>query len=149
MSATQTYSTEAQLLQNTPKEFPNAIYAAGRLKRSRNTITMASQEAASTITCLPIPAGSVFAFGIINASATLGSTTLQIGFVTYPATDPDRLRADATFTAATATLFGDAAALAVDDEPSTQAMTPVITVGTATMPSSGTLVVDFYYSQAS
>lgn len=140
---TTTYSTEAALLQTTPKTFPNAAYAQGRLKRSRNTIVMASQLAADIIKCLPLPIGMVFAFGIINASATLGSTTLKIG---YSGTT-EAYRADATFTAAVATMFG--LSPEADNDPSTSVIEPLITVGTATMPSSGTLVVDFYYSQAS
>lgn len=138
-----TYSTEAALLQTTPKTFPNAAYAQGRLKRSRNSITMASQASADTITCLPLPIGHVFAFGVINASATLGSTTLKIG---YSGTT-EAYRADATFTTATATLFG--LSPESDNDPATSTVEPLITVGTATMPASGTLLVDFYYSQAS
>lgn len=140
-----TYSTEAALLQLTPKQFPNAAVSQGRLKRSRNTITMASQAyaTADTITLLPLPIGHVFAFGVLNASATLGSATIQIG----TAADPDFYRADATFTAAVATLFGRS--LGVDDEPATAVTTPIVTVGTADLPSSGTLIVDMYYSQGS
>lgn len=142
---TNTYSTEAQLQQNTPKTLPNACVSQGRLKRARNTITMASQAfaTADTITCLPLPIGHVFAFGVINASATLGSSTLKIG----TASDDDFYMASATFTAAVATIFGRS--LGVDDDPSTSVTTPIITVGTADLPSSGTLLVDFYYSQAS
>lgn len=140
---TNTYSTEAALLQLTPKQFPNAVVSQGRLKRSRNTILLASQLAADTVTLLPLPIGHVFAFGLINASATLGSTTVKIG----TAADDDFYLADGTFTAAVATLFGRS--LGVDDDPSTSTTTPILTFSTATAPSSGTLIVDMYYSQGS
>jgi len=140
---TNTYSTEAQLLQNTPKEFPNAAVSQGRLKRSRNTITMAAQASADTITCSPLPIGHIFAFGILNASATLGSSTLAIGKSGSAAF----YRAAATFTGAVATMFG--LSPAADDEPATAEVTPIITIGAASLPGSGVLVVDFYYSQAS
>ena len=136
--STQTYSTEAQLLQNTPKQFPLYI---GRLKRFRNSITLASQTSGSTITCLPLPVGAVFAFGIVNGP-TLGSSTLAIsdGTNTYLAAT--------TFTGAVATLFGATGPenLSPSPAPSQVQYTPVITVGAATLPSSGVLTVDFYVS---
>lgn len=136
-----TYSTEAQLLQNTPRQMPNASYAGGRVRRYRNTITLASQADGDTITCQPIPAGHVFAFGIMNASATLGaSATVAIGV----SGTAGKFRAAATFTAAAPTLFGLFSAM--DDDFLTAGETPIITVGTAALPSSGTFTVDFYYS---
>jgi hypothetical protein len=136
-----TYSTEAALLQLTPKQYPNASYAGGRLRRFRNTITLAAQADTDTITCQPIPAGHVFAFGILNATATLGaSATIAIGVAGTAA----KFRAAATFTAAAPTLFG--LSTAADDDFLTSTETPIITVGTAALPGSGTLIVDFYYS---
>lgn len=140
---TNAYSVEAAMLQTTPKTFPNAVVSQGRLKRSRNTITLASQLAADTVTMTPLPIGHVFAFGVLNASATLGSTTVKIG----TASDDDYYLADGTFTAAVATLFGRS--IAADDDPATSPTTPILTFSTATAPSSGTLLVDMYYSQAS
>lgn len=137
---TTTYSTEAQLLQNTPRDVPNAAYSGGSLHRSRNIINLASQLAADIVKCAPLPIGMVFAFGKINASATLGSTTLSIGYSGSTAA----YRADATFTAAVATTFG--LSPEVDNDPSTSTIEPLVTFATATAPSSGVLVVDFYYS---
>lgn len=135
-----TFSTEAQLLQNKPREMPNASYAGGRMRRFRNTITLASQASGDTITCQPIPAGHVFAFGILNSSVSLDTATISIGVAGSPA----KFRADGTHTATTPTLFGTAAAAAADFL--TAGETPIITIATAALPSSGTLVVDFYYS---
>lgn len=142
MVATHTYSTEAQLLQNTPKEFPNAALAAGRLKRSRNLITLATQDVASTIKLVPIPTSSSFAFGMLTASVSLGSATIAIG----DSTTAGRFRADAVHTATVATLFG--ISTAVDDDLNTSPIEPLLTVSTAALPASGTLIVDMYYSQA-
>ncbi len=133
-----TYSTEAQLLQNTPPQKP---YYIGRLKRIRNTINLTGQAAADTVTLMPLPIGHVFAFGMLNGP-TLGSTTIKIG----DGTTTDLYRADATFSAAVPTLFGKTGP--ENDDPATTIITPVLTVSTATAPSSGQLTVDFYVSTA-
>ena len=136
-----TYSTEAQLLQNTPRQMPNGSYSGGRVRRFRNTITLAAQADTDTITCQPIPAGHVFCFGMLLASATLGaSATIAIGISGTAA----KFRAAATHTVTTPTLFG--LSTAADDDFLTATETPIITVGTAALPGSGTLVCDFYYS---
>jgi hypothetical protein len=136
------FSTEAQLLQNTPREVPNGAIAGGRVRRFRNTIALASQAAADTITCQPIPPNHVFAYGILTATATLGaSATIAIGIAGTPA----KFRAAAVFTAVeTPTLFG--LSTAMDDAFSTAIETPIITIAVAALPASGVLVVDFYYS---
>lgn len=137
-----TYSTEAQLLQNTPRQMPNGSYAGGRVRRFRNTVTMAAQAAADTITCQPVPAGHVFAFGVLTASASLGGTaTLAIGVSGTPA----KFRAAAIFTAVdTPTLFGTSAAASADFLTATEV--PLLTIAAAALPGSGFFIVDFYYS---
>lgn len=136
-----TFSTEAQLLQNQPVVMPNGSYAGGRVRRYRNSITLASQASADTISCQPIPAGHVFCFGILITDTSLGTATIAIGNSTTAA----KYRAAAVFTATgTPTLFGITAANALDFSTATEI--PLITVGTAALPSSGLLVVDFYFS---
>lgn len=135
----QVYSTEAALLQLSPKQFPLYI---GRLKRFRNTYMMLGTEVSgSTITCLPLPVGAVFAFGIVNCP-TLGSSTLAIsdGTNTYLAAT--------TFTGGVATMFGATGPenLSPSPAPTQVQYTPVITVGAATLPNAGVLTVDFYVS---
>lgn len=136
------FSTEAALLQTTPKTYPNASYAGGRLRRFRNTIAFAAQAAADTITCQQVPAGHVFAFGIITSTATWGaSATVAIGISGTPA----KFRAAATSTAVeTPTLFG--LSTAMDDDFLTAPETPILTIAVAALPGSGVSVVDFYYS---
>jgi hypothetical protein len=135
---TNTYSTEAQLLQNTPKQLPLAVT---RLKRFRNRIVLAGQLSGDTVTFLPLPVGAIFAFGIMNGP-TLGSTTIAIadGTNTYLAAT--------TFTSAVATIFGATGPENADPSaaPTQVQYTPVLTWGSATAPSSGTLTIDLYVS---
>ena len=142
MTATQTYSTELTGIDSKPvvKAEANAAYGA-KLKRYRASITMATQDIASTIQLCRIPAGESFAFGIMNASATLGSSTLAIGITG----NTGKYFAAATFTGAAPTLF----AAPVADEVAaayTAEEDVFLTVAAATLPASGTLVIDIYTS---
>jgi len=145
----ETYSNEAtDYLNTTPSVFADGSVVGGRLRRYRATITAASQAAADTIVLNKIPAGSVFAYGVLNASATMGaSATIAIGTFTTAdvAIDADIYRTAATFTTAnTPTLFGNN--LGAVDAAFTSDTLVKLTVGTAALPSSGTLVVDLYYT---
>lgn len=135
------YATEVAGLGTVPETNANGAVQGGRLRRFRATITLASQADGDTVTLARVPAGYAFAYGVINASATLGSTaTVAIGV----AGSAGKYRTAATFTAAAPTLFGNVAA--VDDAPLTAAETVILTVGAAALPSSGTCTVDLYYS---
>lgn len=136
-----TNSDVAALLTATPRQQPNGNSYGGRLRRYRHIVTLASQAGGDTVTLGEIPAGSVFAFGVLTASATLGSATIAIG----TAASPGKYRAAATHTATTPTFFG--ASTAVDDDPLSANETLLLTNTTAALPSSGTLVVDMYFSQ--
>lgn len=135
-----TYASEVSGLGTIPETNANGAVQGGRLRRFRATITLASQADGDTITLAKVPAGYAFAYGVINASATLGSSTVAIGV----AGTAGKYRAAATFTAAAPTLFGVVGA--VDDAPLTASETVILTNTTAALPSSGTLVVDLYYS---
>lgn len=137
----QTYASEAAGLATVPTTMANGGVVGGRLRRFRATIALASQAADDTIVLAKVPAGHAFAYGVINASATLGaSATVAIG----TASSAGKYRAAATFTAAAPTLFG--ASTAVDDSALTAEETVILTVGTAALPSSGTAIVDLYFS---
>lgn len=135
-----TYASEVSGLGTIPETNANGAVQGGRLRRFRATITLASQADGDTVTLAKVPAGYAFAYGVINASATLGSSTVAIGV----AGTAGKYRAAATFTAAAPTLFGVVGA--VDDAPLTASETVILTNTTAALPSSGTLVVDLYYS---
>lgn len=136
-----TYASEVSGLGTIPETNANGAVQGGRLRRFRATITLASQADGDTITLAKVPAGYAFAYGVINASATLGGTaTVAIGV----SGTAGKYRTAAIFTAAAPTLFGNVAA--VDDAPLTASETVIMTVGAAALPSSGTCTVDLYYS---
>jgi hypothetical protein len=138
----QTYSTELSPTQLSPAQLPSATSGYGaRVHRYRASITLASQASGDTVVLANIPAGQCFAGGELISSVSLGTATVAIG----NATTAGKYRAAAVFTATdTPTPFGTAASFAAD--PSTAQEQVLLTVGTAALPSSGTLVVDLYFS---
>ena len=122
---------------------PRATVYGARLKRLRATFTLASQATTDTLVLGSLPMGATFAFGVITSSATLGSSTLAIGI----SGSTGKYRAAAVFTSAdTPTLFGPATVIGAAD-PALAADEQVIgTIAAAALPSSGTLVIDLYYS---
>ncbi len=102
---------------------------------------MAAQASGDDIVLAKVPAGYRFAFGIINASATMGaSATVAIGI----SGATGKYRTAAVFTAAAPTLFGNSTA--ADDDALTAEETVLLTVAVAALPGSGTAYVDLYYS---
>jgi len=136
----QTYATEVAGLGTTPTTKSNGAVQGGRIRRFRATVTMAAQASGDTIVLANVPAGYAFAYGVVNASATLGSATLAVGIDGTAG----KYRTAATFTAAAPTLFGNSTA--VDDDPLSASEEVIATVGTAALPGSGTLIVDLYFS---
>jgi hypothetical protein len=136
----QTYASEVAGLGTTPVTNSNGAVQGGRVRRFRATITLASQAIDDTVVLAQVPAGYAFAYGILNASATLSTSTIAIGIAGTAA----KYRAAAVFTAAAPTLFG--VSTAVDDVPLTAQETVILTNTTATLPASGTLIVDLYFS---
>lgn len=136
-----TFSSEANgYLNTTPPSLAAGALVGGNLRRYRAKITLASQASGDTITLAKVPAGAAFAYGVLSASASLSSSTISIGTAASSA----KYRADAVHTATVPTFFGVAAAVAAD--PLTAEETVILTIGTAALPSSGTLVVDLYFS---
>jgi hypothetical protein len=123
---------------------PRATVYQARLKRLRATITWNTQTTSDTLVLGVLPVGATFAFGVITQSATMGaSATLAIG----NASSTGKYRAAATSTAADGApaFFGlTAAAGAVD--PSTAEETVIGTIAAASLPASGTQVIDIFYS---
>ena len=130
---TKSYSNELQ------QSLVNTSVIDGKVKAYQATITLASQASADTIVIAKALQGEKFIGGILTTDTSLGSAKIQIGY----ADDADKYRADAVFTATnTPTLFGNAAAmaaLAADEE-------IIITVGTASLPGSGTLKVTMLFA---
>ncbi len=136
-----TYANEVAGFGTTPNTKPDGGIHGGRLRRFRASFTMAAQASGDDIVLAKVPAGYRFAFGILNASATMGaSATVAIGI----SGATGKYRAAAVFTAAAPTLFG--VNTAADDDALTAEETVLLTVGTAALPGSGTAYVDLYFS---
>lgn len=122
---------------------PRATVYGGRVKRLRATITLASQATTDTLLLGNLPSGATFAYGVLTASASLGSSTLAIGV----SGTTGKYRTAGTFTATdTPTFFGNAAQVAASDAGLSAEEVVIGTIASAALPSSGTLVVDLYYS---
>lgn len=135
------YSTESAQQYAVPSVMPNASYAGGRVRRYRDTITLASQTTSDTIQLQRVPPQVVFCFGILLSTVTLGSSVIAIGVTG----NTGKYRTAATFTAVeTPTLFGKSTSN--DDDFTTAEEEAFITITTASLPASGVLVVDRYYS---
>lgn len=136
------YSTEATPYLNsaTPSMANGAVHHA-RFRRVRCTVALASQTTSDTIVLCRVNPGMAFAFGVLNTDTSLGSSTVAIGITGTTG----KYRAAATFTATnTPTMFGPAGT--VDDAPLTADETIFVTIAAATMPASGVMVVDLYFS---
>ena len=134
------YSAEMTGLAAVPVSLPSGGIVDGNVRVKRATITLASQATSDTIVIAKAQEGESFLYGVLNASATLGSSaTIAIGITGTVA----KYRAAATHTAANVpTLFGvNAGVETVSAEEEI-----FITIASAALPSSGTLVVDMYFS---
>lgn len=136
-----TYANEVAGFGTTPNTKADGGIHGGRLRRFRASFTMAAQASGDDIVLAKIPAGYRFAFGIINASATMGAAaTVAIGI----SGATGKYRTAAVFTAAAPTLFG--VNTAADDDALTAEETVLLTVAVAALPGAGTAYVDLYYS---
>lgn len=137
------YSTELAGLYSTPAVKPNGAsgYAA-KLRRYRATITLATQTTSDYFIIGQIPSGEDFAYGVLTSTVSLGSSTISIG----TSGTTNKYRNAATFTVTdTPTMFGNTAqvaALALTAEEQI-----ILSISTASLPGSGTLVVDLYFSR--
>lgn len=122
---------------------PRATVYGARTKRMRATVTLATQTVSDILVFGNLPAGATFAYGVITSSVSLATATLAVGIT--GTTGKYRTAAVSTATDAPA-LFGNTAAVGAAD-PALSAEEQVIgTIAVASLPASGTLVVDLYYS---
>lgn len=103
----------------------------------RRTFTLATQTTSDTLT-LKLPAGFRPAYLGLHPSATLGSSTLSFG----PSGTLGKYRAAATLTASSLApvVMGANAKLTADED-------VIVTIAAASLPASGSLIVEFlgYY----
>lgn len=122
---------------------PRATVYGARLKRMRATITLATQATSDTLVFGILPTGATFAYGVLTSTVSLGTSTLAVGITGTTG----KYRAAATFTAVdTPTMFGTAAQVGAADPALSAEETVIGTIAVASLPASGTLVVDLYYS---
>lgn len=113
----------------------------GHVRVYREKITLASQTTSDTIVVAFPSSGETFLYGVLNGDVGLGGTaTIAIGI----AGATGKYRAAAIHNVAGPTLFGvtagGASKLTADE-------TVFITIGAASLPASGTLLVDLYFAQ--
>jgi len=139
-----TYATELAGQTSTPVDKLLSSTQGATERVFRATITMASQASGDTITLARVPKGYRFSRGVITASATMGAAaTIAIGTAASSA----KYRAAAVFTAVdTPTMFGkttgiDAAKLTAEE-------TVIATIAAASLPASGTVVIELVYIKA-
>lgn len=138
-----TYVKEVAGIDAVPAVNASGGVQGGRVRRYRATIPFDGQAISDTITLARVPAGYTFAYGIINATATLGATaTIAIG----AAGATGKYRAAAVQTATGPVLFGVADAVTAD--PLVEEETVIVTVAAAALPTSTTnyAIVDLYFS---
>jgi hypothetical protein len=136
------YGNYSAGLANSPATPADGDVQGGRVRVLREKITLATQTTADTIVCGILPIGATFLYGMLTSSVSLGTSTIAIGV----SGSTGKYRAAATFTAVdTPTTFGDEAAMLAK---LTAAETVFITIGVASLPASGNLLVDMYYCAA-
>jgi hypothetical protein len=114
----------------------------GRVRVLSDVITLATQTTSDTIVLFGgrLPIGAQVLYGVITSTVTLSTSTVAIGITG----DTGKYRAAATFTAVnTPTTFGVTGAQLT---PTTTEEQIFITIGTASLPASGTVTVQLFYS---
>lgn len=122
---------------------PRASVYGGRLRRLRGSFTFNTQTISDTLTVGNLPSGSTFAFGNITTNTSTATATLAIG--TSSSTGKYKA-AGAVTTTDVPQLFGNTAVVGASDPGLSADEQVIVTIGTASLPASGTLVVDLYYS---
>jgi hypothetical protein len=139
---TQYYSVETTGIDSIPVVKASALSGYGaRLKRFRATVNLAAQAAGSTFVLADIPAGHIFAGGEVTTDTSLSTATVAIG----TAASASKYASAQTLTAVNApALIGNVAQLIA--APFTANERVILTTAVASLPASGTLVVDLYFS---
>jgi hypothetical protein len=119
---------------------PAQNFVNGTPRVQTAVVTLASQATTDTIVVGVLPKGSILLYGVMNNSATLGSSTVAIGITGTTG----KYRAAAVKTTTTPEVFGVGGNLGVlltADE------TVFITIAAADFPASGALSISLVYVQ--
>ena len=130
-----------------PDKSPGTVVNAG-VKRLRATFDLSLASVAKAIAdnnvIGDLPRGAVFAFGVINASVTMGAVaTIAIGSVAAPA----KYRAAALKMVVGPEMFGNIDASRVASLDINERI--IFTIAAAALPGAGLLEIDIYYSSRS
>jgi hypothetical protein len=137
------YAAETAVLGTTPPGKLEGKNQGADVVCYASTITLATQTTSDTIVLAQVPENMRFAYGVLNSTVTLGSSTVAIGI----AGATGKYRAAAVFTAVqTPTLFGVVAAM--NGATAAGGETIFITIAAANFPASGTLDVQLYFYKA-
>lgn len=118
---------------------PDVGRVHGTLRAFHETVTLAAQTTSDTIEVALLPKGAVVLGFVLTTTVSLSTSTIAIG-VTGTV---DKYKDALVFTAVdTPTWYGNAAAL---NTPLAAEETLFITIGTATLPASGSLQVTTLY----
>ena len=136
------FGTNTAPLGATPPGLVDGSVQGGRVRVYRERITLAGQTTADTVVLAMPTAGETFLCGTMTADVSLGAAQVAIG----SATNPAKYRAAAVHTQPDVPVnFGRVAAqsakLALDE-------TVLLSISAATLPATGTLVVDLYFAQS-
>lgn len=134
------YGTQMTKLHVAPQTVPDPGFVDGTLRVFNEEITLAGQPTTDVVEVARLPKGAVPLYGVLLADTSLGTATVAVGV----SGDTGKYRAAGTFTATdTPTHFGVAANMG---KALTAAETVLLTIGTASLPGSGTLRLMFVYS---
>jgi hypothetical protein len=133
---------------------PKAAFVYGKLRVFTEVVTLSAQTTSDTIPIARVPKAAVLNGFLVTTDTSLGSSTIAFGTVHVGETA--KFKAAATFTATnTPTWFGLAAATGRDLSGDTlydvndkvqDYVDIVITIGAATMPASGRLVIQTFFT---
>ena len=124
-----------------PSYRPVATVYQARFKSIRASFTYNTQTTSDTLVIGNLPAGATFAGGELMTDTSTGTATLAIGYASSTAA----FKAAAAFTTTeTVTPFGKTAAMAA--APQAAETQVFITIGTASLPASGTLIAYLFYT---
>lgn len=111
----------------------------GRVRAIHDSITLASQAAATTVRIGRIPKGACVLFGALLTTVTLGAATIAVGI----SGTTGKYRAAATLTTADAPQFFGVASAVMTELTSDE--TIQLLTATAALPASGTLRAFMFY----
>lgn len=118
---------------------PAQGFVNGNAQSQTAVVTLNTQTTSDTIVVGVLPKGSIFLYGVLNNSVSLGSSTVAIGI----SGTTGKYRAAAVKTTTVPEIIGVGGAhgvvLAANE-------TVFITIATASLPASGTLSVTLFYA---